>query len=435
MNKPFIRVPKHNARIERAKRSLLRSNFVPGRPGFYGLVVAAIFVPLVAAAQTGCLSGNVIDNTGAPVPGIRVTVGDNVWTTAQISPEPRSDEAGQFRIEGIPPGEYNANAFNDQLGYPGIWWPVRKVFITDSPICTNITFNVRSRTAKLKLTVTDGTTGRPVKDILVDVSQGNGPGLWLHVEPLLSYGLPPQVPSLTKLRIVVTAKGYSASKFMFASLAPGATQEITTTLFPKRLGCITGVAVDDSLAPVILAKINPRFMGPASGGDVPSTATTDNSGIFTLDNLRPGDYTLYPEKESDGFPGLWSGWQGQVALQKVTVTPGGVCQEVTVNMGARGALIRVHAMDGTTHQLLLKVSLSFRNSENMRQGGTVMSAPGELHELMIPSRSNVNIQVRAEGYRPSEQIPVGPLSPGETQDLTVSLQREADSSPVGERIQ
>lgn len=408
---------------------------MPSRLAIQFLVAAAIFAPLVVPAQTGCLSGNVVDNTGAPVPGIRITVGDNVWTTAQVSPEPRSDETGQFRIEGIPPGDYNANAFNDQLGYPGIWWPVRKVSITDSSICTSITFNVRSRTAKLKLTVTDAKTGGPVQDILVGVFPGNEPGLWLPVEPLLSHGLPPQVPSLTKLRIVVTAKGYSSSEFTFASLAPGATQEIITTLLTKHLGCITGVTVDDSFAPVAATKISPRFMGAAARGDAPSPVTSDGSGKFTLDNLLPGEYTLYPEKESDGFSGLWSGWQGQVALQKVTVTPGGSCRNVTVNMGARGALIRVDAIDGTTHEPLLKVSVSFRNPENMRQGGAVMWAPGEPHELMIPSRSSVNIQVRTEGYRPSEQIGVGPLSPGETQDLTVSLQREVSPSPGGQRIQ
>jgi hypothetical protein len=79
------------------------------------------------------------------VKGIRITGGDNVWTTAQISPEPRSDESGEFKIDGIPPGNYKANAVNDQLGYPGIWWPLHDISIAASSVCTNITFDVRSR--------------------------------------------------------------------------------------------------------------------------------------------------------------------------------------------------------------------------------------------------------------------------------------------------
>src|ERR1035438_1612869 len=80
--------------------------------------------------------------------------------------------------------------------------------------------------------------------------------------------------------------------------------------------------------------------------------TADDNGKFTLDNLRPGDYVLWPEKESDGFSTNWSGWRGQVELQRVTVAPGGACQEVTLKMGARGALMRVRATDGATHEPL-----------------------------------------------------------------------------------
>jgi hypothetical protein len=44
------------------------------------VLAATVFLTLDAHAQTGCLSGNVVDNAGAPVPGIRITIGDNVWT-------------------------------------------------------------------------------------------------------------------------------------------------------------------------------------------------------------------------------------------------------------------------------------------------------------------------------------------------------------------
>jgi len=384
--------------------------------------LAVIVWPLAARSQTGCLSGRVVDNTGQPVKGIRITVGDGTWTTGQISPEPRSDEAGEFEIDGIPPGNYKANAFDDALGYPGIWWPLRDVSITGSSLCTNITF-VRSRSAKLKLAVTDAVTNQPIPNILLDVFPGERNGLWLQVEPLLSYGLMPQVPSLVKIRLVVTAKGYSSTEFTFPSLAPGETRQIVAKLTPKRLGCISGVAVDENDSPVAEAKISPRFMGSGYAGDV-SPVNTDSDGKFSLDNLRPGEYVLWPEKELDGFSSNWSGWNGQVALPRVTVTPGGACQELTVNMGARGAVVRVRAVDAATHEPLPDIMVNFRNPENTRQGGTISGEPREVHEFLVPSRVGVSIQVRASGYQPSDPVQIGPLSPGEKQDLTVSLRRE-----------
>ncbi|MGA9040171.1 MAG: carboxypeptidase-like regulatory domain-containing protein [Terriglobales bacterium] len=408
----------------------MRSNNMANRSLSIIFAVVTVFLPLAAHAQTGCLSGSVVDNIGQPVKGIRITVGDNIWTTAQISPEPRSDESGQFRIEGIPPGNYKANAFDDQLGYPGIWWPVRDVSIAASTLCTNIVFNVHARAAKLKLIVTDATTNKPIPNLLLHVFPGEKAGLWLTVEPLLSYGLPPQVPSLVKLRVVVTARGYSSSEFVFPSLVPGETREIVTKLSPKGLGCITGAAVDESDSPVAAAKISPRFMGSGYAGDVSQPVTADDNGKFTFDNLRPGDYVLWPEKESDGFSTNWSGWHGQVELQRVTVAPGGACQEVRLNMGARGAIMRVRAMDDATHEPLQSIQVNFRNAEDTRQGGSITGEPRDVHEFLVPSRTNFILQVRSPGYRASEPMRVGPLSPGETQDLTVPLQRETTSSPV-----
>ena len=386
---------------------------------------------LATRAQTGCLTGSVIDNAGQPVKGIRITVGDNVWTTAQISPEPHSDESGQFRIEGIPPGKYTANASNDQLGYPGIWWPMRDVSIAASALCTNIIFNVRSRAAKLKLIVTDATTNNPIPNILLHVFPGEQPGLWLPVEPLLSYGLPPQVPSLVKVRLVVTAKGYSSSEFVFPSLAAGETREIVARLSPKGLGCITGVAVDGSDSPVAGTKISPRFMGSGYAGDVAQPAIADDSGKFSFDNLRPGDYMLWPEKESDGFSINWAGWRGQVDLRRVTVESGGACQEVRLNMGVRGALMRVRAMDEATHEPLLNIQVNFWNAEDPHQSGSVAGEPRDVYEFLVPSHTNFLLQVRSRGYRPSEPMRVGPFFPSETKDVTVPLQHE--TSPAAPR--
>jgi hypothetical protein len=393
------------------------------------LVTATVFSPPAARSQTGCLSGSVVDNNGQLLKGISVGLVEHTWRGDQLPvAQGMTDESGRFEIDGIPPGAYQASAANDALGYSGMWMRSRDVSIAASAICTRVTFNVGPPVAKLRLTVADAVSNRPIPGILLEVFPGDRGGLWLPAGELTKAGGVPKVPSLTKLRIVVTARGYSSSEFTFPSLAPGETREIVTKLSPRSLGCIRGIAVDDSFAPVGAATIDPRFMGRGYAGDV-APGQSDDAGKFTIDNVRPGEYVIYPEKESDGFSHNWSGWRGQVELQRVTVTAGGACEEVKINMGPRGALLRVRAMDGATHQPLPDIIVNFRNPENTRQGGAIIGEPREVHELLVPSRANVIIQVQASGYRPSEPEQVGPLAPGEKLDLTVSLQRQTSSAP------
>jgi hypothetical protein len=207
------------------------------------------------------------------------------------------------------------------------------------------------------------------------------------------------------------------------ALKPGETREIVAKITPKSLGCITGTAVDDSFAPVKGATIDPRFLGDTFAGDQ-TPVQTDDKGRFKADRLRPGDYDLYPEKESEGFSRLWVGWLDQPELPKllrVTVPATGACKDVTINMGARGAWMRVTAIDGTTQEQLSDFRVTFLNAEHSRQGGSVS---GEPREVLVPSHANFTLQVQAPGYRPSKPVRIEPLIPGEKKDLTVPLQRE-----------
>ncbi len=62
--------------------------------------------PRVSTAPPGALTGQVVDAQGAPIPGATVVV-------AQVDGAPhtaRTDAAGRYRIEGIPPGQYTPAA-------------------------------------------------------------------------------------------------------------------------------------------------------------------------------------------------------------------------------------------------------------------------------------------------------------------------------------
>ena len=99
-------------------------------------------------------------------------------------------------------------------------------------------------------------------------------------------------------------------------------------------------------------------------------------------------------------------------------------------MGARGALMRVRAMDEATHEPLFNIQVNFWNAEDTHQGGSIAGEPRDVYEFLVPSHTNFVLQVRSRGYRPSEQMRVGPLFPSETKDVTVPLQRDTTSSPT-----
>jgi Carboxypeptidase regulatory-like domain len=387
-------------------------------------VGVAILSPLVANSQTGCVTGVVVDNLGRPIKGMQVGLAEHTFDGGQQpAGQAVTDESGTFEIDGVPPGEYGLGAQNYSIGYPGKL-PFQQISIVASAPCTTITYNAGARTAKLKFTVTDAVTNKPISDFLVDVAPAGQQGSWLSLGEMSRAGMPdPQVPSLAKLHLEITARGYSPSVLELPALKPGETREIVAKITPKRLGCITGTAVDDSFAPVKGATIDPRFLGDTFAGDQ-TPVQTDGQGRFKADRLRPGDYDLYPEKESEGFSRLWVGWLDQPELPKllrVTVPAIGTCKNVTINMGARGAWMRVTAIDGTTQEQLSDFRVTFLNAEHSRQGGSVSGQP---REVLVPSHASFTLQVQAPGYRPSKPVRIEPLIPGEKKDLTVPLQRE-----------
>jgi hypothetical protein len=86
------------------------------------------------------------------------------------------------------------------------------------------------------------------------------------------------------------------------------------------------------------------------------------------------------------------------------------------------------ATDGATHEPLPNIQVNFRNAEDTRQGGSIVGDPREVHEFLVPSRTNFILQVRSPGYRASGPMRIEPLSPGEMQDLTVTLQQATSTS-------
>lgn len=388
----------------------------------FAFATSVIFSTLSAYSQTGCVSGKVVDYLGQPIKGMRVGLAQHTWNGGQQSAGSSvTDEFGAFEIDDIPPGKYELGASDDALGYPGR--PLQPISVTTGP-CAAITYDVGERAAKLKFTITDAATNKPITDLRIHATAGRWSS-WLSVGDMLRAGVPnaPQVPSLRKLHIEITAKGYFSSVIDVPAIMPGGTHEVVAQLHRETLGCITGTTVDDNFAPVKNTIIDPTRIPYAGDGYTPVHA--DQDGRFQADRLRPGDYDLYAENEAEGFSRLWVGWLNQPGLPKllrVTVPATGGCKNVTLNMGPRGAWLDVVAIDSNTREQLSNLVVTILNSEHSRQGGSAILE--EPKEVLVPSHARFQVQVRAEGYRSSQLVQIDPLIPGEKKTLTVPLQRE-----------
>jgi hypothetical protein len=346
---------------------------------------------------------------------MRVGLAERTWDGGQKPAGGAvTDNSGAFEIDDVPPGtHYELGANNDALVYPAKL--PQTISVTGSGPCTAVTYDAGTRAgaAKLKFKVLDAVTKKPITDLTVHATAGTWSS-WLPVGDMLRAGVPngTEVPSLSKVHIEITAKGYFPSSLDLPAIKPGEIREVVAQLNAEILGCITGTAVDDNFAPVKETMIDARRVPYAGDGYAPVHA--DGSGRFRLDRLRPGDYDLYFENETEGFSRLWVGWVDQPGLSKllrVVVPATGVCRNVTLNMGPRGAWLDVVAIDADTQQQLSKLSITVENSENNRQGGT--SELAEPQPVLVPSHASFTVHVRADGYRVSEPIHIEPLIPDE----------------------
>ena len=69
------------------------------------VLLLTLAVPALAQIQTGGVLGTVVDQEGKPLPGVTVTL------TGVGAPQVQAtDEKGQFRFPGLPPGTYALRA-------------------------------------------------------------------------------------------------------------------------------------------------------------------------------------------------------------------------------------------------------------------------------------------------------------------------------------
>jgi protocatechuate 3,4-dioxygenase beta subunit len=194
------------------------------------------------------ISGRLVDEFGEPMPDAAVTAMRSTWVNGKRRLQPAgrpatSNDLGQYRIYGLPPGEYYISATLRGAA---------EMMVTEMAMAASFTVS----------------TGGP---------QSSGS------EPRSGYA-PTYYPG--------TPNGAEAQRIPLAAGEEKGNADFG--LMPVKLAKVTGTVIGSDGRPVEGAMINaaPRNASEIAFPNPLGAARTDRNGNFTMPSVAPGDYTL-----------------------------------------------------------------------------------------------------------------------------------------------
>jgi Carboxypeptidase regulatory-like domain len=202
----------------------------------------------ISMPRGGVIAGRVLDEFGDPLPDVMVTAMRQTWANGRrrLTPSPgrvaQTNDLGQFRVYGLPPGDYYVSA---------------------------------------------SLRGSAVEMVDMEVMMAGGAAAPTAALPTAStprsgYAATyyPGTPNASEAQKIAIGPGQEASGADFA-------------LVPVRLARVSGIVISSDGKPVEGAAISAvpasrEFIGPIGLGG----SRTAKDGSFILNNVAPGDYTL-----------------------------------------------------------------------------------------------------------------------------------------------
>ncbi len=298
----------------------------------------------------GVITGKVMSNTNRPIISepITITTIDESGQQAQVNaPEGvgfRTDDRGNYRVYGLPPGKYlvSAGRGNAQGGPPGLAAnrTYQRTFhpeATEESTATPITVEAGKEVTEVDIRmvaietfaaagrVVEAETGKPIAGVLIAHntvrSNGGRGGAQMPQMPGGTDGLSGtegefQIAGLARGKYSVYVAQDAQNPLMTEYYSEPATFEITTTdatgleIKLQRGASINGqVVLDGATNAGLLAnlRVNASVRSNASGGRGSNPASVMSDGVFRVAGLAPGRVSLNVSEANN--PGPFSGLQ------------------------------------------------------------------------------------------------------------------------------
>ena len=213
-----------------------------------------------------------------------------------------------------------------------------------------------------------------------------------------------------------------ASRTLAATL--GFLAFMVTETLAQETGSIRGVVVDSGGVPISGAKVNASPLGGWKIVRFVRFVETDEQGHFLIDRLQLGKYAVFGMKEEAQYPNMSSSFYSDNVFPSAVLTPSVPAAEVRVQLGPKGAVL--------TGQIT-----SAKNGLPLTDAGfklTRAAAPNEWlstsvrpeYSVLIPSNTDVLLEVSAPGFETWNPGHPLRLSPGAELRLDISLQPSND---------
>jgi len=383
------------------------------------IILSAGFSAISAVAQTGCITGTVFDDTGAPLSKINV----EAQKLVVINP-PRitvqTDANGKFEMRDIPAARYEVSVDDYWRNYPGTYSSMffygkanPQITVAVSDICEDVVLRVGPQAAKLQLKVYDAITREPIQKPTVNMRRSgehDSFSTWVPDQKVL-------VPSLAELQLEVQAAGYEKSAPMTLAFQPGEVRELSLDLQPAARGCLTGAVVDAANTPMPGVRIS---TGNGIGGEY--FAITDAEGKFKIGELNLGPHSVWAGEPSAGYEQTLVRPSAE-QNSYVKILPG-QCRDISIKLVQKAARLRVNAIDAVTGKSLPHTDFVL-TAPRMTSGGQLL---GDV--ILAPPLMDLTIEIRVPGYEQDKRVNIGTLAPDEEKEITIALQPLVTSSAV-----
>lgn len=322
-----------------------------------GAAIVGISPSLNAGAA---ITGVVTQEGGAPASGIPVRAYSAA--TGHMVSFTMSDDAGAYRLTGLPAGDHLVEFAPLGTSLAGEWWddaPSRSgaaaVSVAAEAEVSGIDA-VLAAAGSMTGVVTDG-TGAAAPHVYVSVyrASADGVGEWVgsaSTDAFGEYTVTGLAPGDYKVQFsasgALLGEWYADAADAASAAAVSVTAGASTTVHAQlTIGAtITGVVTDEAGEPVENVSVWAR---PATAGGAAATGvSTLSDGSYTLTGLAPGSYTVQFETGQAGVSVAGEWWDDaktQATATVLTVAAGDVIADVSPRLAA-GAEIAGVVRDG-----------------------------------------------------------------------------------------